>query len=39
MIFIMLIKNPYSLAKYIQANKYTINIKLLRSYLSYVIRE
>ena len=34
-----MVQNPYALAKYIFNKRYTINYKLLRSFLSYVIKE
>lgn len=35
----MLLNNPYCLAKYLTIKNDTVNIRLLRSYLSYIFRE
>lgn len=39
MIYIMLVQNPYVLAKYIYFRRKIVNVKIIRSYLSYIIRE
>jgi len=38
-IFIILLNNPYALAKFISVKGETLNIRIVRSFLSYVYRE
>jgi hypothetical protein len=35
----MLLHNPYAIAKFISVNYKNINIRIFRSYMSYVFRE
>ena len=35
----MLLHNPYALSKYLLIKKHTLNIRIVRSYLSYVFKE
>ncbi len=37
--YIMLLNNPFSLAKYLSVRQEQVNIRLFRSYLSYVFKE
>lgn len=37
--FVMLVNDPYVLVKYFYSNRYKINIKNFRCFLSYLIRE
>lgn len=39
LLFIILTQHPYSLGKYIFCKRYSINYKVMRSFLSYVIKE
>jgi hypothetical protein len=39
LLFIILTQNPYALTKYIFCKRYEINYKVMRSFLSYVIKE
>jgi len=34
----MLINDPYVLVKYVFVNRFTINVKIFRCFLSYLIR-
>jgi hypothetical protein len=38
-VYICLLHNPYALAKYLQIRHESINVRILRSYLSYVFKE
>lgn len=37
--FIILVNDPYVLIKYLYQNRYKINIKLFRCFLSYLVKE
>jgi len=39
MLYLLLIQNPYAISKYISVKQKTLNLRVLRSYFSYVFKE